>query len=67
MAQIWDQNEEVNENEDLVITEHRDTDRPAVTPEDEQLVETTHDDPQETLDELGEDVSSSPEQRGELR
>lgn len=64
MAKVWEQNEERDENEELVVTEHRDADGPALEPEDEQAVETTEDDPHEALEELGEDVASSPAQRG---
>lgn len=64
MAQIWEQNEEKSEDEELVVTEHRDSPEPAVTPEEEQAVETAGDDPREALEELGEDVSSSPARRG---
>lgn len=64
MAQLWEQNEEIDENEELVVTEHRDESEPAVPPEEEPSTETDVDDPQEALDELGEDVSSSPARRG---
>lgn len=64
MAEIWEQNEQKNEEEDLVVTEHRDEPRPNVTADEEQSVETTTDDPREALDALGEDVSSSPARRG---
>jgi len=64
VAQIWEQNEEKDEDDELVVTEHRDEAEPAVEPEDEQAVETTEPDPRAALDELGEDVSSSPARRG---
>lgn len=61
---IWEQNEEKSEDEELAVTEHRDAEEPAVAPEEEQGVETNVDDPREALEELGEDVSSSPARRG---
>lgn len=64
MAEIWEQNEEVSEDEELVVTDHRDAQEPTVLPEDEQSVEATTDDPREALEEQGEDVSSSPARRG---
>lgn len=64
MSQIWEQNEEKDEEEELVVTEHRDQGEPAVTPDEEQQIETASDDPRSALDELGEDVSSSPARRG---
>ncbi len=64
MAQIWEQNEKKSEEEDLVVTSHRDEDEPAVTAEDEESVETPSGDPRNALDALGEDVSSSPARRG---
>ncbi len=65
MAEMWEPNEEIDENEELVATDHRDEDLPEVDPEDEQLVETTADDPRVALEELGEDASSSPARRGQ--
>ncbi|WP_282851495.1 hypothetical protein [Gulosibacter sediminis] len=64
MAEIWKQNENKSEEEDLVVTEHRDEQEPAVTPEEEQSVETTSGDPRNALEELGDDVASSPARRG---
>lgn len=64
MAQIWEQNEEKSEEEELVVTEHRDREEPAVDVEDEQSIETTVGDARSALDELGEDVASSPARRG---
>lgn len=64
MAQLWEQNEEKNEEEELVVTDHRDSEEPAITSDDEQIVEVTTSDPRDALGELGEDVSSSPAQRG---
>jgi len=64
MAQLWEQNEERDENEELVVTEHRDDSEPAVPPEDEPSTESDAEEPQSSLDELGEDVSSSPARRG---
>lgn len=63
MTQMWDKNEEKNAEEELVITEHRDSDVASVTPEQEPQTATTADDPREALEELGEDVSSSPARR----
>jgi len=64
MPEIWEQNEEKSEDEELVVTEHRDDPEPAAPPEDEESVETTGADPRKSLDELGEDVASSPARRG---
>lgn len=64
MAQIWEQNEEIDENEELVVTDHRDEAEPAVGPEDEQAVETATGGGRAPLEALGEDVASSPARRG---
>lgn len=64
MGRLWEQNEELDENDELVVTDHRDETEPAVPPEEEPSTGTTTGDPQEALDELGEDVSSSPARRG---
>ena len=64
MARIWDQNEEIDENEELVVTEHRDEPAPAVSSDEEQSVETATGGGRAPLDALGEDVSSSPARRG---
>ncbi|MGO3147841.1 MAG: hypothetical protein ACTIJ6_09200 [Leucobacter sp.] len=64
MAEIWEQNEERSEDEELVVTDHRDAKEPAVLPGDEQSVEVTSEDPRDALEEQGEDVSSSPARRG---
>lgn len=64
MAQIWERNEEKNEDEELVVTDHRDESEPVVTPEEQQAVETPSGDPRNALDALGEDVASSPARRG---
>lgn len=64
MAQVWDQNEEIDEDDELVVTEHRDEPEPAVRAEDEQSVETATPGGRASLDALGEDVASSPARRG---
>lgn len=65
MAQLWEQNEEKDEEEELVVTEHRDAPAPAVPPEEEQAVEVPEgEDPRDALDALGEDAASSPTRRG---
>lgn len=64
MVQLWNTNEEKSADDELVVTEHRDADGPVVTGEDEQLIETSADGPKHALEELGEDVSSSPAERG---
>lgn len=65
MAQIWEPGEEKDENEELVVTEHRDASGPGITSEDEQGVEIPEgEDPREALEALGEDVASSPARRG---
>lgn len=64
MAQIWKPNEEKSEDEDLVVTGHRDEELGQAEPENEQAVEVPEDDPRSALDALGEDVASSPARRG---
>lgn len=64
MARIWEQNEELGEEDELVVTEHRDADEPAVESADEQAVETALGGGRNPLEELGEDVASSPARRG---
>ncbi|MGO3152695.1 MAG: hypothetical protein ACTIJJ_08765 [Galactobacter sp.] len=64
MAEIWEQNEEIDEEEELVATNHRDDVEPLIEGEDEQEIETTHETPRAAMDELGEDASSSPARRG---
>lgn len=63
MSRIFDQNEEIDEETELVATDHRDEAEEAVPPEDEESVETLHEDPREAMEELGEDVASSPARR----
>ncbi|MBS3181762.1 hypothetical protein [Leucobacter manosquensis] len=65
MAEIWEPTDEIDGDEDLTVTDHRDEDRPLVSADDEQAVEVTSDDPREALEELGEDVASSPARRAE--
>ncbi|WP_336660712.1 hypothetical protein [Leucobacter sp. USHLN153] len=65
MAEIWEPTDEIDGDEELVVTDHRDEDRPLVGADDEQSVETTTDDPRAALEELGEDVASSPARRAE--
>lgn len=64
MGSSGDLNEEIDENHELVVTGHRDGDEPVVQPEREAEVETAGLSPSEALEELGEDVASSPAQRG---
>lgn len=68
MARIWEQNEELGEEDELVVTEHRDAEEPVVGPADEsadeQAVETALGGGRNPLEELGEDVASSPARRG---
>lgn len=64
MTQDWKRNEEKTEDDELVVTEHRDGAEPFVTPEEEQGIETVEETPREALEELGEDVASSPARRG---
>lgn len=66
MARMWEQNEELDEEEELVSTEHRDADVPLVDDEANEQLQVTTDDPREVLEDLGEDVSSSPAQRGHV-
>lgn len=64
MALDWQQNTDQRENE---FDDARPRDgAPSEELDDEQSVETPHKDPQEALDELGEDVSSSPAERGHV-
>lgn len=65
MAEIWEPTDEIDGDEDLTVTDHRDEDRPLVSADDERAVEVTTDDPREALEELGEDVASSPARRAE--
>lgn len=63
MAKLWKPNEEVDEEEDLVVTDHRDKEagiQPPGTQPSEETMQTQGD---EVLEEYGEDVASSPEQR----
>lgn len=66
MERIWEENEYIDEDSDLTVTSHRDP-----VPDTEQFhaqdfhTEATADDPQEELEALGEDVASSPRERGE--
>lgn len=64
MAQLWESNESKDADEELVVTDHRESDEPHVTPDDDLSVETTASNPQEALEALGEDASSSPARRG---
>ncbi len=64
MAEIWEPTDEIDGDEDLTVTDHRDEDRPLVSADDERAVEVTTDDPREAL-EVGEDVASSPARRAE--
>lgn len=64
MARIWESNEERDENEELVVTEQRDSDAPAVTADSEESIEATSDDPREVIEQFSEDVESSPARRG---
>lgn len=65
MAEMWEPTDEIDGDEDLTVTDHRDEDGPLVSADDEQSIETTTDDPREALEELGEDVASSPARRAE--
>ncbi|WP_053386738.1 hypothetical protein [Leucobacter japonicus] len=65
MAELWEPTDEIDGDEELVVTDHRDEDRPLVDADEEQAVEVTADDPRDALEELGEDVSSSPARRAE--
>ena len=65
MAQIWEQNEERDEDEELVITSHRDDDEPNVSAGNEEEVEVPQgESARDALRVLGEDVASSPARRG---
>ena len=64
MAEIWEQNEEIDEETELVATNQRDDAEAIVEPDEEQEVQVTTADPREALDALGEDVASSPARRG---
>lgn len=63
MGEIWDENEELGAEDELVVTEQRDR-ASALDSAEETAVETTVGDPAEVLEELGEDVASSAAQRG---
>ena len=64
MTDPWKQNEEKSEDEELVVTEHRDDAVAPLDSEDETSIEMTQDTTRETLQEQGEDVASSPARRG---
>lgn len=65
MAQIWEQNENLDEDEELVVTSHRDDDEPNVTADNEEEVEVPEgESARDALRVLGEDVASSPARRG---
>ncbi|UOQ58437.1 hypothetical protein MUN78_06280 [Leucobacter allii] len=65
MDRGWEPNETRDEDAELVVTEHRDGSEPAVPPEEETAVELpAGETPREGLEALGEDVASSPAQRG---
>lgn len=65
MTGMWKPNDEKNEDEELTVTEHRDTNAPQVEPDDEQAVEMPEESLEATLESLGEDVASSPARRGQ--
>lgn len=62
MGQIWEQNEEFDEEEELVVTDHRDGEVAAAEVEDE-VTRSAEEDVRDAVDALGEDVASSPSQR----
>lgn len=63
MGTVWDNNDELSAEDDLVATDHRDAD--FLEPEaDAMQVETSADSPREAMQELGDDVASSPARRG---
>lgn len=70
MADIWDQNEELDAEDELVVTDLRDEEDEAAVDEDTESVAEEDveippgETPREALDALGEDVASSPAQRG---
>lgn len=63
MARLSDHNEDIDKETELVSTSHRDRSEAIVPLDEEQDVETPHEDPREALEELGEDVASSPARR----
>lgn len=63
MARLGDQNENIDQETELVSTSHRDREDELVRPDEEQDLETLHQDPREAMEELGEDVASSPARR----
>lgn len=66
MARIWESNESRDGDEELAVTEQRDRDRPAVTPESEPAEENPEGaEPRDALEAQGEDVASSPARRGQ--
>lgn len=65
MAQTGDQNEEIDEEEELVVTDHRDENGPMVSTDNEEEVEIPDGEtPRDAMRVLGEDVASSPARRG---
>lgn len=64
MSEMWEKNEQIDEEHELVVTDHRDADLEDGASEDERSVETVVTDGAEVLEEFGEDVSSSSAERG---
>lgn len=64
MSEMWEKNELIDEEHELVVTDHRDGDLEEGAAEDDRSVETTVSDGAEVLEEFGEDVSSSAAERG---
>lgn len=65
MGQIWTQNEEKDGDDELVVTFEQSPPQPGGEERRDTGVEVPPGtDPQEALDALGEDVSSSPAERG---
>jgi hypothetical protein len=64
VAEIFRPNEEKTEDDELVVTGHRDEAHEGVHPDDETAVQTAESDVRSALDALGEDVASSPARRG---
>ena len=64
MTHAWKSNEEKDQDDELVVTEHRDRTEPNVTADTEQSIEMVEDTLQESVEVLGEDVASSAAERG---
>lgn len=64
MARMGEPQDELDAEDELVVTDHRDQTEALVPADEEESMETTVEEGSEVLEEFGEDVSSSPAERG---